>query len=95
MHRVEKNQKINKRTGPNHYYTVLPNKSAQGGFFFQKDKRACSFIRQTRVVASMVCWLKATNEPCKNTRMNGEKVVGKYVPHQFHLLMGAQHVKTK
>ena len=31
-----KNQKINKPTGPNHYYTVLPNKSAQGGFFFQK-----------------------------------------------------------
>ena len=29
-------QKINKRTGPNHYYTVVPNKSAQGGFFFQK-----------------------------------------------------------
>ena len=32
----KKNQKINKRTGPNHYYTVVPNKSAQGGFFFQK-----------------------------------------------------------
>ena len=32
----KKNQKIDKRTGPNHYYTVLPNKSAQGGFFFQK-----------------------------------------------------------
>ena len=29
-------QKINERTGPNHYYTVLPNKSAQGGFFFSK-----------------------------------------------------------
>ena len=24
-------QKINKRTGPNHYYTVVPNKIAQGG----------------------------------------------------------------
>ena len=31
-----KKSKNNKRTGPNHYYTVLPNKSAQGGFFFQK-----------------------------------------------------------
>ena len=31
-----KKSKINKRTGPNHYYTVLPNKSAQGGFFFSK-----------------------------------------------------------
>ena len=29
-------QKNNKRTGPNNYYTVVPNKSAQGGFFFQK-----------------------------------------------------------
>ena len=28
--------KFSKRTGPNHYYTVVPNKSAQGGFFFQK-----------------------------------------------------------
>ena len=46
---MEKNQKINNRTGPNHYYTVLPNKSAQGGFFSKKNKRTCSFIRQTRI----------------------------------------------
>ena len=29
-------QKINKCTGPNHYFTVVINKSAQGGFFFKK-----------------------------------------------------------
>ena len=45
-------QKINKRTGPNHYYTVVPNKSAQGGFFFKKkNKRTCSCIRHSRVFA--------------------------------------------
>ena len=44
-------QKINKRTaGPNQYYTVVPNKSAQGGFFFQKNKRTCSCIRHSRVM---------------------------------------------
>ena len=47
-------QKINKRTGPNHYYTVVPNKSAQGGFFFKKNKRPWSCIRHTGVTMFLV-----------------------------------------
>ena len=41
--------KINKRTGQNHYYTVVPNKSAQGGFFRKIIRTHRAFIRHARV----------------------------------------------
>ena len=43
--------KINKRTGQNHYYTVVPNKSAQGGFFRKIIRTHRAFIRHARVHA--------------------------------------------
>ena len=50
--------KINKRTGPNHYYTVVPNKSAQGGFFFSKKISAHVLVLGTLEYVSNIASVK-------------------------------------